>query len=80
VLAPTSIAAAIVVNPSESSQAFAHMAAEEPTMYPPQDKALAGAQKTWRRLAGQNLLPKLIANAKFKDRIEATPPLALTAA
>jgi hypothetical protein len=55
-----SIAAAIVVKPSESSQAFAHMAAEEPTMYPPQDKALAGARKTWRRLAGQNLLPKLI--------------------
>jgi hypothetical protein len=52
VLAPTSIAAAIVVNPSESSQAFAHMAAEEPTMYPPQDKALAGARKTRRRLAG----------------------------
>jgi putative transposase len=34
-------------------------------------KLIEGAQKTWRRLDGQNLLPKLIANLKFKDGIEA---------
>jgi hypothetical protein len=56
------------------------MAAEEPMTHPPQDKALEGAQKTQRRLAGQNLLPKRIANVKFKDRIETSPPRARTAA
>ena len=63
-----------------ASQAFAQMAAEEPMMHPPQDKALEGARKAWRSLAGQNLLPKLIANVKFIDRIEASPPQAGTAA
>ena len=29
-------------------------------------KLIEGAQKTWRRPDGQNLLPKLIANVKFK--------------
>jgi hypothetical protein len=52
------------------------MTAEEPMMYPPQDEALEGARKMWRRLAGQNLLPKLTANVKFKDRIETNPPQA----
>jgi hypothetical protein len=37
-------------------------------------KLIEGAQKTWRRLDGQNLLPKLIANVKFKNGIEASPP------
>ena len=43
-------------------------------------KLIEGAQKTWRRLDGQNLLPKLIANVKFKDGIEASPPQAKAAA
>ncbi|MGH6822830.1 MAG: hypothetical protein ACREC4_04955 [Methylocella sp.] len=72
--------AAIVVNPSAASQAFAQMAAEEPMMPPPQYKSLDGAQKAWGRLAGQNLLPKLIANVKFKHRIEASPPQPSSAA
>jgi putative transposase len=33
-------------------------------------KLIEGAQKTRRRLDGQNLLPKLIANVKFKDGTE----------
>jgi hypothetical protein len=77
VRAPLDVPAAIVVNPSASSQAFAQMAAEEPMMHPPKYEALEAAQKTWRRLAGQNLLPKLIANVKFKDRIEARLKLEL---
>jgi hypothetical protein len=55
------------------------MAAEEP-MHSPQYNVLEGRRTTWRRLAGQNLLPKLIANVKFKDRIEASPPQARSAA
>jgi putative transposase len=43
-------------------------------------KLIEGAQKTWRRLDGRNLLPKLIANVKFKDGIEASPPQAEVAA
>jgi putative transposase len=43
-------------------------------------KLVEGAQKTWRRLDGQNLLPKLIANVKFKDGIEASLPQAKAAA
>ncbi len=43
-------------------------------------KLVEGAQKTWRRLDGQNLLPKLIANVKFKDGIEANTPQAKAAA
>ena len=31
-----------------------------------------GAQKTWRRLDGKNLLPKLITDVAFKDGIELT--------
>ncbi len=71
---------AVVLNPRASSKTLAQMAAEDPMMHPPQDEALEGAPKTQRRLAGQNLLPKLIANVKFKDRIEASPPRARTAA
>jgi hypothetical protein len=33
-------------------------------------KLIECAQKTRRRLDGQNLLPKLIANVKFKDGTE----------
>ena len=73
-------AAGTVAAVASTSQAFAQMAAEEPMMHPPQYKALEGVQKTWRRLTGQNLLPKLIANVKFKDRIEASPPQARAAA
>jgi hypothetical protein len=80
VRAPASITAAIMVNPSASSQAFAQIGAEEPMMRPPHHNALGGARKTWRHLAGQNQLPKLIANVKFKDRIEASPPQARRAA
>jgi hypothetical protein len=54
------------------------MAAEQPTMHPPQDKAHESGRKTRRPLAGQNLLPKLIANVRFKERIEASPPQART--
>jgi transposase len=43
-------------------------------------KLIEGAKKTWRRLDGQNLLPKLIANVKFKDGIEASPPQTKAAA
>jgi putative intracellular protease/amidase len=43
-------------------------------------KLVEGAQKTWRRLDGQNLLPKLIANVKFKDGIVASLPQAKAAA
>ena len=39
-------------------------------------KLVEGAQKTWRRLDGQNMLPKLVANVKFKDGIEASSPQA----
>jgi len=53
------------------------MAAEEPMVA--QDKAREGARKTWRRLAGQNQLPKLIANVKFKDRIKAPPQARIAA-
>jgi hypothetical protein len=42
-------------------------------------KLVEGAQKTWRRLDGQDLLPKLIANVKFKDGIEARLPQAKSA-
>ena len=34
-------------------------------------KLIAAASKTWRRLKGQNQLPKLIGGVKFKDGIEA---------
>ena len=43
-------------------------------------KLVEGAQKTWRRHDGQNMLPKLVANVKFKDGIEASPPQAKAAA
>ena len=42
-------------------------------------KLVEGAQKTWRRLDRQNLLPKLIANVKFKDGIKARLPQAKAA-
>jgi hypothetical protein len=33
-------------------------------------KLVMAASKTWRRLRGQNLLPKVVAGVKFKDGIE----------
>ena len=33
-------------------------------------KLVIAASKTWRRLQGQNQLPKIINGAKFKDGIE----------
>jgi putative transposase len=33
-------------------------------------KLVMAAAKTWRRLKGQNQLPKLIAGARFQDGIE----------
>jgi hypothetical protein len=50
-------AAGSVAAAATASQTFAQMAAEEPMMRPPHYKALEGARKTWRRLAGQNQLP-----------------------
>jgi Transposase, Mutator family len=43
-------------------------------------KLVEGAQKTWRRLDGQNQLPKIMANVKFDDGIEASSPQAKAAA
>lgn len=34
-------------------------------------KLVDGAQKSWRRLDGHNLLPKLIQDVKYTDGIEA---------
>ena len=31
------------------------------------------ASRTWRRLQGQNQLPKVVNGIKFKDQIEAAP-------
>jgi hypothetical protein len=39
-----------------------------------------GRAKTWRRLDGQNQLRKIIANVKFEEGAEATPPQAKAAA
>ena len=35
-----------------------------------QPKLVEGAQKTWRRLDGHNLLPKIIRGVKFTDGCE----------
>ena len=43
-------------------------------------KLVEGAQKTWRRLDGQNQLRKIIANVKFEDGVEASSPQAKAAA
>jgi putative transposase len=43
-------------------------------------KLVEGAQKSWRRLDGHNLLPKLIQGVKFTDGIEAVRQDAQTAA
>ncbi len=43
-------------------------------------KLVEGAQKTWRRLDGQNQLPKIMANVKFDDGIEESSPQAKAAA
>jgi hypothetical protein len=77
--APASVATAIAVNPSASSQAFAQMAAEEP-MHSPQYNALGAGGQRGDVSPDKKLLPKLIANVKFNDRIEASPPQARTAA
>jgi hypothetical protein len=44
--APAGVAAAIVIIPSASAQAFAQMAAEEPMMHSPQYNALEGGRTT----------------------------------
>jgi hypothetical protein len=36
-------------------------------------KLVMAASKTWRRLQGQNQLPKVIQGAKFQDGIEVAP-------
>jgi putative transposase len=36
-------------------------------------KLVMAASKTWRRLQGQNQLPKVIKGAKFRDGIEVAP-------
>jgi hypothetical protein len=36
-------------------------------------KLVMAASKTWRRLQGQNLFPKVIQRVKFQDGIEVAP-------
>jgi hypothetical protein len=36
-------------------------------------KLVMAASKTWRRLQGQNQLPKVIQGVKFQDAIEVAP-------
>ena len=36
-------------------------------------KLVMAASKTWRRLQGQNQLPKVIQGVKFQDQIEVAP-------
>jgi hypothetical protein len=36
-------------------------------------KLVMAASKTWRRLQGQNQLPKVIQRVKFQDGIEVAP-------
>lgn len=36
-------------------------------------KLVMAAAKTWRRLQGQNLLPKVIEGVTFRDGVEETP-------
>jgi hypothetical protein len=36
-------------------------------------KLVMAASKTWRRLQGQNQLPKVIQGVKFQDEIEVAP-------
>jgi len=36
-------------------------------------KLVMAASKTWRRLQGQNQLPKVVKGAKFRDGIEVVP-------
>jgi transposase-like protein len=43
-------------------------------------KLVEGAEKTWRRLDGQNQLRKIIANVKFEDGIKASSPQTKAAA
>jgi transposase-like protein len=43
-------------------------------------KLVEGALKIWRRLDGQNEVPKIMANVKFDDGIEASSPQAKAAA
>ncbi len=35
-------------------------------------KLVVAAAKTWRRLKGENLLPKVVAGVRFKDGTEIT--------
>lgn len=43
-------------------------------------KLIAAAAKTWRRLSGENLLPKVIRGVTFRDGIEVTETASLNAA
>ena len=38
-------------------------------------KLVMAASKTWRRLKGENQLPKVIQGVKFKDGIEVVPAI-----
>jgi putative transposase len=38
-------------------------------------KLVIAASKTWRRLKGENQLPKVIQGVKFKDGIEVAPEI-----
>lgn len=42
-------------------------------------KLVMAAAKTWRRLKGQNPLPKVVNGVKFKDRIEVVSEIKSTA-
>jgi putative transposase len=43
-------------------------------------KLVMAASKTWRRLMGENQLPKVIAGVRFRDGIEVIPMPAQSAA
>ena len=43
-------------------------------------KLISAASRTWRRLQGENQLPKIIQGVKFRDGIEVSVPTSQSAA
>ena len=43
-------------------------------------KLITAASRTWRRLKGENQLPKVIQGVKFRDGIEVSVPTSQSAA
>jgi hypothetical protein len=43
-------------------------------------KLISAASRTWRRLQGENQLPKVIRDVKFRDGIEVSEPTSQSAA